>query len=276
VKPEDLPQRLMKTLLPRGLRLKANSWYKFRTADYLIVSYPKCGRTWLRVILSHYYVERYGLQSGILLDFSNLHYLNREIPKIFFTHDIPHTVLSPQAIGTDKSAYYKRKLVFLVRDPRDVIVSMYFQRTRRDANYQGSLLEFVHGDVGGLRTLIRYYNIWAENLPRIDAALLLKYEDMRSDTVATLSRLLDFMGHAADRDIARRAVEACSFDRMKEMERNKEYNRSWLKPGDVNDEESFKVRRGKIGGYADYLQGDELEKINQLIKQELAPVFGYR
>ena len=71
------------------------------------------------------------------------------------------------------------------------------------------------------------------------------------------------------------AVDASSFERMKKMERENEFNRSWLKAGDVKDEESFKVRRGKIGGYTDYLEDDEIAAINRLINEQLAPEFGY-
>jgi hypothetical protein len=275
LKPEDLPQRLIKALLPRKLRRKANRMYKFHRADYLIVSYPKCGRTWLRVVLSYYYVERYGLASGSVLDFANLHYMNREIPRIFFTHDIPHTVIRPEEIGADKSAYNRRNVVFLARDPRDVIVSMYFQRTRRDANYRDSLSDFVFGEIGGLDTLIRYYNIWADSLAGIENKLLIKYEDMRRDTGQVLATLLEFMGHTPDSTIVQNAVAASSFEQMKNMERNKAFNRSWLQAANVNDEESYKVRRGKVGGYVDYLDDAELERLNRTVSENLSPLFGY-
>jgi hypothetical protein len=279
MKPEDLPQHLFKTFLPRKMANRVNRWYKFRKADYIVVSYPKCGRTWLRAMLSKYYVERYGLATGTLLDFANLHYLNREIPRIFLTHDVINNVLNrivpPEAIDTDNSAYYRRNIVFLARDPRDVVVSMYFQRTRRDRNYTGSLQDFIHHDVGGLDTIIRFYNAWAESFPHINKRLLLKYEEMRADPLHTLVTLLEFMGHAPDREIIRRAIDACSFERMKKMERDNQFSRSWLKAVDVNDEESFKVRRGKIGGYTDYLDADEIGIIENIIKTRLSPVFGY-
>jgi len=275
LKPEDLPQRLIKSLLPRTLRRKAYRLYKFHRADYLIVSYPKCGRTWLRVVLSYYYVERYGLASGSVLDFANLHYMNREIPRIFFTHDIPHTVIRPEEIGADKSAYNRRNVVFLTRDPRDVIVSMYFQQTRRDMNYRGSLSDFIFGEIGGLDTLIRYYNIWADSLAGIENKLLIKYENMRRDTGQVLATLLEFMGHIPDSAIVHNAVAASSFEQMKNMERNKGFDRSWLQAANVNDEESYKVRRGKVGGYVDYLDDAELERLNRTVSENLSPLFGY-
>lgn len=279
MKPEDLPQQLIKTFLPKDLRRRANHWYKFRKADYILVSYPKCGRTWLRVMLSHYYAERYGLAPGSLLDFANLHYQNPEIPRIFLSNDVLNEVLHrtrpPEVIDRDKTAYYGRRVIYLARDPRDVVVSMYFQRSKRDRNYQGSLLDFIDDDIDGLKTIIRFYNAWAAALPRIEHSLMLRYEDMRADPAAVVTRLLAFTGHEADRDMVQHAVEASSFERMKKMERNNEFERSWLKAGDSRDEESFKVRRGKIGGYADYLEEADIERLNRLIRENLAPEFRY-
>jgi hypothetical protein len=63
---------------------------------------------------------------------------------------------------------------------------------------------------------------------------------------------------------------------MKKMERNNEFSRSWLRAVDVQDEESFKVRRGKIGGYTDYLEDNEIAAVNRLIDEQLAPDFGYQ
>ena len=59
------------------------------------------------------------------------------------------------------------------------------------------------------------------------------------------------------------------------MEHNNEYDRSWLKARDLQDNESFKVRRGKIGGYVDYLEDDQIEMVNNMINETLTPEFGY-
>jgi len=280
MKPEDFTQQLIKTCLPRSQRWRAIQWYKFRKADYIVVSYPKCGRTWLRVMLSHYYVERYGLAEGSLLDFANLHYQDTAVPRIYLTHDVINRVLrrfrSPGDVSSDKSAYLRRKVIYLARDPRDVVVSMYFQRTRRDTSYQGSLLDFVNDEIDGLDMIIQFYNVWAAALKKIDQSLLVRYEDMQADPGATLIRLFEFMEHDPDPVMVQNAVDASSFDRMKKMERNNEFNRSWLKAGNVSDEESFKVRRGKVGGYIDYLESDEIAAINRLINEKLVPDFGYQ
>ena len=38
-----------------------------------------------------------------------------------------------------------------------------------------------------------------------------------------------------------------------------------LTPGDIGNVESFKVRRGKVGGFADYFSSDDLLFADQLI-----------
>jgi hypothetical protein len=47
-----------------------------------------------------------------------------------------------------------------------------------------------------------------------------------------------------------------------------------LRPGDVRDPESFKVRRGKIGGYREYLSSDDQAYAADAMAK-LDPRFGY-
>ena len=45
--------------------------------------------------------------------------------------------------------------------------------------------------------------------------------------------------------------------------------------GKAGDAESFKTRKGKIGGYAEYLSPEDVEWLNRRIDTELDPYFGY-
>ena len=54
----------------------------------------------------------------------------------------------------------------------------------------------------------------------------------------------------------------------------------WLSGGrmvakDRSNPQSFKVRRGKVGGWRDHFTAEEAALIDQRIARELAPVFGY-
>jgi hypothetical protein len=48
-----------------------------------------------------------------------------------------------------------------------------------------------------------------------------------------------------------------------------------LRPGDASDPESFKVRRGVVGGYRDYLSPSDLAYIEARMARDLPACFGY-
>jgi hypothetical protein len=48
-----------------------------------------------------------------------------------------------------------------------------------------------------------------------------------------------------------------------------------LRPGSLDDEESFKTRRGKVGGFADYLSPEDVAFVEEKVRGELDPLFGY-
>jgi hypothetical protein len=48
-----------------------------------------------------------------------------------------------------------------------------------------------------------------------------------------------------------------------------------FQPADPNDPETFKVRKGKVGGYVDYLGEEEIALLGRKIRDELDPEFGY-
>jgi len=64
--------------LSEDRRRKIERWLRGHTeyrrlqqADIVIVSYPKSGRTWLRVMLSRYFQLRYGIPEGSVLGFDS-------------------------------------------------------------------------------------------------------------------------------------------------------------------------------------------------------------
>lgn len=260
---------------------------KLRRADCTIVSHGKSGRTWLRVMLSRVYQVRYGLPEGSLLSFENFHKKDARIPRIFFTHD---NYLRDYTRHTDaRSDYGDRKVVLLVRHPADVTVSQYFQWKYRmkvgkksllnypDHKEDVSLFDFIMRPEWGVARVIEFLNMWAHDVPQLKDFLLVRYEDLRTDPGKVVGSILDFVGTPATEDEIRDAVEFGSYENMKKMEQKGSF---WLsggrmKPRDESNPDSYKVRRGKVGGYLDYFDDDQAAQINRLIDETLAPVFGY-
>jgi hypothetical protein len=260
---------------------------KLKRADCVIVSFGKSGRTWLRVLLSRFYQIRHGLSERALIGFDNLHRKNRAIPKIFFTHD---NYLKDYTGNRDSKAdYHGKKIVLMVRHPADVAVSQYYQWRHRmrpgkkalnaypDHGEEVPIFDFVARREAGLRKVVDFMNGWAEEMPRLESVLVVRYEDMRARPEATLGEILAFIGTPGSEQQVREAVAFASFENMRRLEQKRTF---WLSGGrmvakDRGNPESFKVRRGKVGGYRDYFTEQQVAEIEGFIRDHLSPAFGY-
>lgn len=260
--------------------------YKFiRSADALFFSFPKCGRTWVRSLIGKAFQLQFGLPEGIdLLEVDNMYRLHKDIPKIPFLHDDEPFWKKKEELEASKRRYRSKKTMLLVRHPADVLVSAFFEKTKRyvvhgakSPHFEGSLKEFIYSPTGSTETLIQYYNIWARESRYFKHFLLLRYMDFHEDTPGELYRIFKFLN--MDKIISPAAIDeavACSsFLKMQEMERVDAYHTFRLRPADVNDPESFKVRRGKVGGYNDYLEPAEIEFLAKKVNGELDKMYGF-
>lgn len=258
---------------------------RLRDADYVVVSFGKSGRTWLRVMLSRVLQLRFGMPESMLLTFDNFHRRDPAVPRIFFTHD--NYLKDVTGSGDDKSLYHPKKVVLLVRDPADVAVSQYYQwkfrmtaRKKRINEYpigDVSLFDFVMSPKVGLPKIIAFMNSWARDAGRIRNLLVVRYEDMKTDTTSTLQRIVDFMNIPATAEHVRQAVEYATVENMRALEQKRVF---WLagsrmKAADSKNPNSFKVRKAKVGGYRDEFTPAQLREIDALVETGLIPIFGY-
>src|SRR5690606_21250923 len=127
----------------------------------------------------------------------------------------------------------------------------------------------------GVPRIIELLNRWRREAAARPGAVLLRYEDVRADPAAGLRVLADFFGcPASDAEIAA-AVEFARFENMRARERAGRFAGADLRPTDVADEQSFKTRRGVVGGYRDELPPDVVAALDALVAEHLAPAFGY-
>jgi len=246
----------------------------FSGIDVFALSYPKCGRTWARLVLGTYALN------GRDRDPREVFRVSRNVPclsTLYFSHDDgPHWRPVP-TIHTDKSMYKGKKVVLFVRDPRDVLVSYFFQYTLRgdnkianDADFDGDLSDFIRHSIGGLQSIVRFYNIWAAKREIPDEFLLMRYEDMRADPLAAFKGLVAFLGwQDHGEDSLKAAVAFGDFDNMKKLEQDNTLNNVRLKPPEDNNPEGFKVRRGKVGGYLDYFTDEDIAFVDDYLDREL-------
>ena len=86
------------------------------TINGSLVSFPKSGRTWVRVMLWMLSID------------------------INYTHDNSSHIKARHLSDLEIMNYdYNRPLLLLYRDPRDTAVSGYFQVTKRNRSYNGTI-----------------------------------------------------------------------------------------------------------------------------------------
>jgi len=279
--------------LPAGRRKRLERWLrgreefkKLQRADWVLMSWGKSGRTWLRVMLSRAYQLKGQLASNELLDFDNFRNQNAALPAVFFSHN--NYLRNYTGNWNSKSHFSGKKIVLLVRDPRDVAVSQFFQwqfRMRPNKKFINdyplhgadlSTWDFVLDEQAGVPRIVDYFNGWARAIPELEDLLVVRYEDMRTDPGAVLAKILDFTGTAVSAEQVEEAVQFAAYDNMKKMEQDKFFKGSGarVKPGDKDNPQSFKVRKAKVGGYRDYFTDEQCDQLQQMVDQ-LDPIFGY-
>ena len=254
-------------------------------ADALIVSHTKSGRTWLRIMISYLYHLRYNTPESMILDYDNLHRLNPAIPRLYFNRDtrVPTFGRHDGHVGVPAD----KKVLFLVRDPRDVAVSFCFhirnRASARELSRKGippdagslSLYAFVTHDRLGIPRVIEHFNRWHEEMQAMPSTLLVHYESMRAEPETTLDRIMRFLDRPFSEQELQQAVAFAAFDSLARKEKDGFFDSGRMRPTDPNDAGSFKVRRGKVGGYRDYFTEEENAVIDAMVRERLNPEFGY-
>lgn len=242
--------------------------------DGILASYPKSGRTWFRFILSSYLAEAFSLKArpdlfsmfGVMPNFDMDR--QRGLPAFAHARHQPRPPLVPVShLPYSRRRFRNHPVIFMVRDPRDVMVSSYFHATRQKHRFSGDMDEFLNDPRQGVASLARYLNNWAAGLqgrPHV----VVSYEDLSDDPHGQTARALSFLGVEPRPEMLDRAVEAARFQNMQKLELaqglpDHDYDRS--------DSESRRMRRGKVGGFADYLTPDQIRLVETVCDRELTP-----
>ena len=277
-------QLLPTSLLPVDKQIAVERWIRgrkdfarLRRAENVVVSFGKSGRTWLRVMVSRFYQQRYGLPEHSLIKFDNFRSKDKAIPLILFTHD--NYIRDYTKHHDSKVDFYEHKVVVLARHPVDVAVSQYFQWKHRmtpikrlinqyPTNDTGlSMFEFARNPGCGLPKIVEFLNQWEREIPNTRAGMILRYEDLKSEPHEAMAKILAFFGTPGSPEEVRDAVEYGAYDNMRKLESVSAFGKDGrMRPGDRNNPDSFKVRRGKVGGYRDYFDAEQVAWLDEFVR----------
>ncbi len=226
--------------------------------DVFIVGYPKSGNTWMQFMLASLIngIDPPSLNVPIVLEFvPDVHYkkfYKRYRERCFLkTHHLP------------KPEY--RKVIYLLRDGRDAMVSYYYMNK---IQFEGYSMEQMIKEGKGLFPGRWHEHVkqWMENPYKADI-LIVKYEDMKSDTSHELKRICDFLSLNFSTEQISRVVEGCSFENLKKMEQTIGLNdaaRQWK-----GDDQSRFFRKGVKGDFKNEIEPSLLKCFEEYSYEQL-------
>jgi len=253
---------------------------RLASTDVALVSFPKSGRTFVRVMLARLFQRQFGIDEREILSFVTLRRAGRGVPRILFTHD-GDAMRRPSQIRIDRKAYEGRKVAVLARHPGDIAVSRYFHLKHRSTDpvrqrlADQPLEDFVWTEQGGIPSIVRFLNQWADLARERSGILILRYEDFLSGPEPSMRTLAEFIGLDADDESIENAVDFARFDNLKERERQGYFSSTRMGLGRSGNENSYKVRSGKSGGFRAQLSEPGQELIESYVDKHLDPIFGY-
>jgi hypothetical protein len=251
-------------------------------ADSWVVGYPKCGNTWFGLMVRKALALSYGIGNdalaGLISDWKVTR-LVTGVPAIGATHHMPRfNVEGAGDLCLDFRVFRGRRVVLLIRDPRDVLVSLYMHNVHRAVPpaYHGSIDAMVRDDVYGIDKFLKYYSSWYAHRSVPGALMLLRYEDLSRAREQTLTAALRFLGlPGVDADLVRRVADYGSFANMRKLEETNALGLPTLAPAVRPGAEAFKVRKGQVGGYRQYLSEETVRYVDGRVEAALPPFYGY-
>lgn len=194
----------------------------------LVTSFPKAGRTWIILFFKHY-----DKNSGNKTSISTTH----------------HT----------KNISYKKNLL-LIRNPCDVLVSLYFHKKFRIGKKLPGFGEFIRVWLPVFNKSHKEWSEYKEN------KIVVRYEDLFEPK--TWEKILEHFDIPMDRKAFDIAIEKTKFKYIRDNLRGtKKFHNYWrflaMEKGQYTlnpkDDNAHKFRRGKPGGYVDYLSKEDIK-----------------
>ena len=263
-----------------------------------IASYPKSGNTWMRLLLANIQTTdgspvsinslearsfvhsrrlfdlRTLVDSALLLPNESATLRSGVIDEYIDEQNSPvfakvHDAWTHGAPGVPMLGRRARAALYLVRDPRDVVVSYAFHNEDRlDAVIEtlNNPAACLLGSVGAFPQRIGdwsgHVNSWRD---QTDVPVhVIRYEDLHRDTARALRQVVEWLGSRFDSesemaDAVLRAVRSSELRELQRQEREKGFR---IRPAaTLSPDASLFFRQGRIGDWRNHLSSEQVRVI---------------
>ncbi|XP_056666986.1 sulfotransferase 2A1-like isoform X3 [Monodelphis domestica] len=247
------------------------SKFQFQDTDILLLSYPKSGTHWMQQILS-LMLNKEDLQNqNNIPTFIRVPWIENFIFQKEWTK-IPE----PRLLTTHLPANFfiknlknsKVRVVFLVRNPKDVLVSFYhfynFSKFLPDFN---SFDDFFHQFIEGKVSYGSWFNhtkswlgVWHEL-----NSFLITYEDLSQKPHQVIQNLANFLGQKLEPDDMENILHYSSFSSMSQND-----SLNYSSSIDLFDHSKGKFfRKGVTGNWKEHFSPEQNDKFNNIYQEKL-------
>ena len=240
-----------KETIQRYQQIREN--YGERDSDIYISSFSRSGTTWTQMIL-------YQLTTDGHMDFAHLFEVS---PWLFYNalrSTKPVQTPDPRLLKTHDHYYSypsstKGRFIYVIRDGRDVLISMYYHRVNVKG-FTGSFDLHFNEFIEGMEYNGQYYNWfhhvkeWVENRNKLPI-LLLRYENLKHAFDESIQKICHFCAIPLTEAILERTRERTSFAFMKAHEvqlgpQPSQFLTTHDAPYKIKTQKDF-IRKGSIG-----------------------------
>ncbi|KAL3986646.1 G2/M phase-specific E3 ubiquitin-protein ligase [Sarotherodon galilaeus] len=240
--------------------------FEIKDSDVFLVTYPKSGTVWAQQIIISIH-ELHGNQNEYSnnmermpwLEYKKAEYTLLPSPRLFASH-LPEHIMPP---GVKEK---KAKIVYLMRNPKDNMVSFYhFSKAMADLDTPESFDQFFEWYITGnilASSWFDHVREWYSNRDQYNI-LFLTYEEMILDLKASVKKICNFLGINLTEAAICQVVEKATFQNMKN---DSKANFQHLPP------ERFSgkfLRKGQIGDWKNTLTVAQSERVDQVLREKL-------
>ncbi|XP_068959533.1 sulfotransferase 2B1 [Petaurus breviceps papuanus] len=246
--------------------------FKVRDDDIFIVTYPKSGTTWMIEILSLMLkdgdpswarsVPNWERAPWCETIMGSLSIMQMTTPRLISSH-LP-IELFPRDFFNSKA-----KVIYVSRNPRDVLVSLYHYykiagHLRDPGTPDQFLQDFLNGDV--------QYGSWFDHIKgwmRMegkDNFLFITYEELQEDLRASVQRVSEFLGHPLEEAALDSVVQNSAFRAMKE---NTMCNYTLLPSILLDHRQGAFLRKGVCGDWKNHFTATHCEVFDQVYREKM-------
>ncbi len=221
--------------------------------DVFLISYQNSGSNWLRNLI---YESITGKNPNKKLGKEDA---RKRFPVLGNHKKAKQIKINKEKIRLIKShspfrgEYNGKKVVYLVRDPRDVVVSKYKKKLKKGYNIKSKnkeIKKFVQGKLMSEGKWNQHVRSWlnASKQGKIDLCLV-RYVDLKKNTEKELKKIMDFLNaNRAEKNI-RQAIKDNKIEKMRKS--------------------NFRARKGQPGNWRKELNKNQARKIKQEFKKTM-------